>query len=250
MAALNHPHICTVHDIGQHPADGSGPAVDFIVMEFVEGETLSARLEKGALTLDESLTCAIQIASALDKAHREGIVHRDLKPGNIMLTARGAKLLDFGLAKVARPRSSGDGDVQPAGLTSPGMVLGTFQYMSPEQLDGQEADGRTDIFAFGTVLYEMLTGAKAFKGKSQASLIGAIMQADPPPVSRQQPLSPPALDRIVRTCLAKDPDERWQSAADLGRELRWIAEADAGGQRPRLFLLHIAAGCRERASPG
>ena len=237
IASLTHPHICTVHDVGQEPVGESGTLVDFLVMEYVEGDTLSARLARGALPLDESLRYAIQIASALDKAHREGIVHRDLKPGNVMLTKSGAKLLDFGLAKIARSKVPGGGaaapDPAPAHLTSPGTVLGTFQYMAPEQLEGQDADARTDIFAFGTVVHEMLTGAKAFQGKSQASLIGAIMHAEPPPVSTRQPLSPPALDRVIGTCLAKDPDARWQNAGDLTRELRWIAEARSPGQ-PRI----------------
>ena len=246
IAALTHPHICTVHDVGQQALSESGPVIDFLVMEYVDGEALSARLARAPLPLHESLRYAIQIASALDKAHGQGIVHRDLKPGNVMLTKAGAKLLDFGLARiVGSPILTGAAPGAPASahLTSPGTVLGTFQYMAPEQLDGQDADARTDMFAFGTVVYEMLTGAKAFHGKSQASLIGAIMQADPPPVSARQPLSPPALDRVISTCLAKDPDARWQNAGDLTRELRWIAES-ASPQPPA-----IAATARRRLWP-
>ncbi len=221
ISQLTHAHICTLHDIGRQDL------TDFLVMEYLEGETLADRLTKGALPLDQALTIAIQIASALDHAHRAGIVHRDLKPGNIMLTKAGAgaarqgspqaKLLDFGLAKASAPAVAGAGlsmlPTTPPGLTAQGTILGTFQYMAPEQLEGQDADARTDIFAFGAVLYEMLTGKRAFEGKSHASLISAIMSSDPKPVSALQPLTPPALDRIVGTCLAKDPDDRYQSAA-------------------------------------
>ena len=222
IAALNHPHICTVHDVGHD--DGT----DFLVMEILEGETLAARLTRGALPLDQALRRAIEIAGALDKAHRAGIVHRDLKPGNIMLTKTGAKLLDFGLAKRSTPAVAGSGlsllPTTPPNLTAQGTILGTFQYMSPEQLEGRDADARTDIFAFGTVVYEMVTGRRAFEGKSQVGLIGAILERDPAPVSTIQPTSPPALDRIVQRCLAKDPDERWQSAGDLAVQLEWIDE--------------------------
>ena len=222
ISSLNHPHICTLHDIGSQ--DG----IDFLVMEYLDGETLAQRLEKGALPLDQALTIAIEIADALDKAHRQGIVHRDLKPGNIMLTKAGAKLLDFGLAKLKAPEQAGGLSAlptQPADLTQEGAILGTFQYMAPEQLEGQEADARTDIFAFGAVIYEMVAGRKAFEGKSQASLIAAIMHVDPPAMSSLQVMSPPALDRIVKTCLAKDPESRWQAAGDVGRQLQWISEA-------------------------
>ncbi len=222
VSSLNHPHICTLHDIGSQ--DG----VDFLVMEYLEGQTLAERLEKGALPLEQALQYAIQVADALDKAHRKGIVHRDFKPGNLMLTKAGAKLLDFGLAKTRAPVTAGKGlsmlPTTPPNLTAEGTILGTFQYMAPEQLEGQEADARTDIFAFGAVLYEMLTGKKAFEGKSQASLIGAIMHAEPEPLSKLQPLTPPMLDRVVTACLAKDPDDRWQTAADLKRELKWTSE--------------------------
>ncbi|MGH9257458.1 MAG: protein kinase domain-containing protein, partial [Vicinamibacterales bacterium] len=224
LAALSHPHICPVFDVGAQ--DG----IDFLVMEFLEGETLAARLTKGALPLDQALRYATQMADALDKAHRKAIVHRDLKPANIMITKTGTKLLDFGLAKTT-PAAAGAAasmlPTAPPGLTVQGTILGTFQYMAPEQLEGAEADARTDIFAFGAVLYEMLTGRKAFDGKSQASLISAIMSSEPLPVSSLQPVAPPALDQIVKTCLAKDPDERWQTAGDIERQLRWIADGRA-----------------------
>ena len=225
IAALNHPHICTLHDIGSQ--DG----IDFLVMEYLDGQTLAQRLEKGALPLDQALQIAIDIADALDKAHRQGIVHRDLKPANIMLTKAGAKLLDFGLAKLKPPEQAGGLSAlptQPADLTQEGAILGTFQYMAPEQLEGQEADARTDIFAFGTMVYEMVTGRKAFEGKSQASLIAAILEREPPPMSELRAMSPPFLDPIVKTCLAKDPEDRWQSVGDIGRQLQVVM---AGGTR-------------------
>ncbi len=210
ISSLNHPHICTLHDIGQQ--DG----IDYLVMEYLEGETLAARLTKGPLPTDQVLRYATEIADALDKAHRKGITHRDLKPGNIMITKAGTKLLDFGLAKLKHPAAGAGGmsavPTLSAGLTMQGTILGTLQYMSPEQLEGKDADARTDIFAFGAVVYEMATGRKAFEGKSQASLIHAIMGADPPAIASLQPMSPPRLDEIVRTCLAKDPEDRWQGA--------------------------------------
>ena len=229
ISQLSHPHICALYDVGNQ--DG----VEYLVMEYLEGETLTDRLAKGALTAEQVLRYSIQIADALDKAHRQGIVHRDLKPGNVMLTKSGVKLLDFGLAKAVAPLASPSGlTALPtiAGatpLTQEGTILGTFQYMAPEQLEGKETDARTDIFAFGAMLYEMTTGAKAFSGTSQASLISAILRDEPKPISQFQPMSPPALDRVVKTCLAKDPDERWQNAADVGKELRWIAEGSPGG---------------------
>ena len=226
VAALNHPHICTLYDIGR---EGE---TDFLVMEYLDGQTVAQRLEKGALPLDQALQIAIDIADALDKAHRQGIVHRDLKPANIMLTKAGAKLLDFGLAKLKPPEQAGGLSAlptQPADLTQQGAILGTFQYMAPEQLEGQEADARTDIFAFGAVVYEMVTGRKAFSGKSQASLIGAILRDDPPSITMLQPISPPALDPIVKTCLAKEPDARWRSIGDVGRQLETIASGSASG---------------------
>ena len=220
LAALSHPHICSVFDVG------SQSGVDFLVMEYLEGETLEQRLKKGALPLDQALQIGIQIADALAAAHRATIIHRDLKPGNVMLTKSGAKLLDFGLAKTGAPAVAGSLSMLPTtppGQTQPGTILGTFQYMAPEQLEGQDADTRTDIFAFGAVVYEMVTGKKAFEGKSQASLIAAILEREPLPISKIQPLVPPALDRVVTRSLSKAPDSRWQSAADLEDELRWIA---------------------------
>jgi Tol biopolymer transport system component len=222
IASLNHPHICTLHDIGQQ--DGT----DFLVMEYLEGETLAERLKKGPLPLDQVLQYAIEISDALDKAHRKGITHRDLKPGNIMLTKTGTKLLDFGLAKLrASPTASPLSQLPTANdnITAQGTILGTLQYMAPEQLEGKEADARTDIFAFGTIVYEMATGKKAFEGKSHASLIARILEADPPPISSLQPMTPPQLDRVVKKCLAKEREDRWQSAKDLTDELKWIAEA-------------------------
>ena len=218
IASLNHPNICVLHDIGTEAA------IAYLVMEHMEGETLADRLGRGPLTLDEAMTVAIAIADALDKAHRKGVIHRDLKPANVMLTGSGPKLLDFGLAKsqAAMPAASN--------LTIPGMILGTLQYMAPEQFDGVEADRRSDIFAFGVVVHEMITGKKAFEGKSQVLLISAIATATPPPVSRVQLSAPPALDHVIKTCLEKDPADRWQDARDLLAELQWIADGgeDAG----------------------
>jgi eukaryotic-like serine/threonine-protein kinase len=199
IASLNHPHICALHDVGQQ--DG----VDFLVMEYLEGETLADRLLHGALKTEQVLHYAIQIADALNKAHRQGFVHRDLKPGNIMLTREGVKLLDFGLATFARDgKSLGGGDIGTAAtltrqpLTAEGTIVGTLPYMAPEQLEGQETDARTDIFAFGAILYEMATGKRAFEDKSQASLIASILAAEPKPLRTLQPLTPPALERLVQ----------------------------------------------------
>jgi len=201
ISSLNHPHICVLHDIGHQ--DG----IDFLVMECVEGETLAKRLKKDPLPLEQVLKFGAQIADALDKAHRSGVVHRDLKPGNIMLTATGAKLLDFGLAKPAVALVSGSTltvAARPSPMTQEGTVVGTFQYMSPEQVEGKELDGRSDIFSLGAVLYEMLTGKKAFEGKSQLSVASAILEKEPEAISAMKPLTPPALDHAIRRCLAKD----------------------------------------------
>jgi Tol biopolymer transport system component/predicted Ser/Thr protein kinase len=231
ISRLSHPHICALHDIGR---EGE---TDFLVMEYLEGETLAGRLKKGRLPLDQTLRYATEIAGALDEAHRHGVVHRDLKPGNVMLTRSGAKLLDFGLAKLRDTglRQNGDGDTESAlptlddSLTDEGTILGTYSYMAPEQLEGRPTDARTDVFAFGAMLHEMVTGKRAFEGKNRASVIAAILEREPPLVSTLEPLSPAGLDHVVRTCLAKDPDDRWQSAHDLKAELRWIVE---GGSRP------------------
>ena len=224
---LTHPNICTLYDVGDH----QGTA--YLVMELLDGQTLAERLSSApsGLPIEAALPLAIQIGEALAAAHRAGLVHRDLKPGNVMLTKAGAKLLDFGLAKATSAAQSSGltmAPTTPAAMTAQGTIVGTFQYMAPEQIEGHDADARTDIFAFGCVLYEMLSGRKAFEGKSHASLIGAIMHAEPPPLQTAAPLAPAALDRLVRKCLAKDPDARWQSARDLVDELKWIA--DGGGR--------------------
>ena len=231
VSSLNHPHICSLFDIGHQEG------MDYLVMEYLEGETLAARLAGGLLPPELVLRYAIEMADALSQAHSQGVFHRDLKPGNIMLIKSGAKLLDFGLAKLRGPEkvvAAGSLTVSPAPgstLTVEGTILGTFQYMAPEQLEGKETDGRADIFAFGAVLHEMATGRKAFEGDSTASLIAAILSFHPPPVSTLQPVTGrtygPALDRVVRKCLAKNPDDRWQTARDLASELEWIAEAGA-----------------------
>jgi len=242
ISQLSHPHICALYDVGR---EGE---TEYLVMEYLEGETLADRLAKGPLPLEQTLRFGVQIADALDKAHRQGIVHRDLKPGNVMITKSGVKLLDFGLAKAIAPASSpGSLTALPtqANLTQEGTILGTFQYMAPEQLEGREADARTDIFAFGCVLYEMATGKKAFSGATHASLIGAILHTEPAPVSVVTPTSPPALDRVVKTCLAKDPEDRWQSAGDLTRELRWIGEGSSAGEAAPSPITSRRAG-RER----
>jgi Tol biopolymer transport system component len=225
ISSLSHPHICSLFDVGEQHG------VAFLVVEHLEGETLASRLEKGRLPLEQALKFAVQLAGALDAAHRAGVVHRDVKPGNVMLVKTGAKLLDFGLARSEPLLSAVHGSsllpTTPAAVTAQGTILGTLQYMSPEQLDGAEADARSDIFAFGALVYEMVTGRKAFEGKTQASLIAAIMSADPPSIATLQPVAPAALDRVIRKCLAKDPDERWQTAKDLADELNWIGRADS-----------------------
>ena len=226
VSSLNHPHICMLHDVGR---EGD---TDYLVMELVEGETLAQRLARGAPPVAEVLTLGTQIAAALDKAHRAGVVHRDLKPGNVMLTKSGAKLMDFGLARAvgvsAAPGALTESPTVSRPLTAEGTIVGTYQYMAPEQLEGKEADARSDIWALGCVLYEMATGRKAFQGRSQASLISAIMSAEPPSPTTLAPLTPPALERIIQACLAKDPEERIQTAHDVKLELGWIAE---GGSR-------------------
>jgi Tol biopolymer transport system component len=219
ISQLNHPHICTLHDVGQ---EGSS---SYLVMELLEGESLAERLSRGPLPLSEVFRYGTQIAEALDRAHRAGVVHRDLKPANIMLTRSGAKLLDFGLAKSAQIEIAADGATQQKPLTQEGTILGTFQYMAPEQLEGLDADPRADIFALGAVLYEMATGQRAFQGSTKTSLIAAIVSQDPKPLASIQPLTPPAFEHTVSRCLAKHPDDRWQSAHDIAEQLRWISEA-------------------------
>src|SRR6266849_5619134 len=230
ISSLNHPHICALYDIGTQ--DG----IDFLVMEYLEGQTLADRLQRGALPIDQVLEIGIEIADALDKAHRQGIVHRDLKPSNIMLTKSGAKLMDFGLAKPAQAAfiasASAGTPTLSNRLTVEGTIVGTFQYMAPEQLEGKEADARSDIFAFGALLYEMATGKKAFSGKSQASLIGSILRDDPQAISEIAPMMPPAFNRIVKTCLAKDAEDRFQTAHDVKLQLQWIAEGGSQAGLP------------------
>jgi len=229
ISSLNHPHICTLHDVGHQ--DG----VDFLVMELLEGETLAERLQRGAIPLKQALEFGVQIASALDKAHKSGIVHRDLKPGNIMLTKSGAKLMDFGLAKPTQTlaaMASGSMETMSNPLTGEGKIVGTFLYMAPEQLRAEHSDPRTDIFALGAVLYEMVTGKRAFQGQSQISVMSAILEKEPEPVSSARPLTPPALDHVIQRALAKDPNERWQSATDFKAELKWMSESGAQGELP------------------
>src|SRR5262249_50659093 len=246
ISQLSHPHICALYDVGNQ--DG----VEYLVMEYLEGETLAERLIKGGLPIEQTLRFSSEIADALGKAHGQGIVHRDLKPGNIMLTKSGVKLLDFGLAKTLERSLDAPGRVQAAApghpmagiglsalptegpaLTTEGTILGTFQYMAPEQLEGREADARTDIFAFGAVLYEMATGQTAFSGRSQASLVAAILEREPTPISTVSPMTPPGFDRVVRQCLAKDPEERWQSARDIVSELKWVAREEETTSPPQ-----------------
>jgi eukaryotic-like serine/threonine-protein kinase len=220
---LSHPHICVLHDVGHQ--DG----IDYLVMECVEGETLARRLEKGSLPLEQALKLGAQIADALDKAHRSGVVHRDLKPGNIMLTPSGAKLLDFGLAKAVAPLTSlatFTAAKHEAPVTEQGTIVGTFQYMSPEQIEGKELDGRSDIFSLGAVLYEMVTGKRAFEGKNQLSVASAILEREPAPISVTKPLTPPSLEHVIRRCLAKDPEHRWQTARDVALELNSVTQSE------------------------
>src|SRR5271168_307479 len=231
ISSLNHPHICHLYDVGSQ--DGA----DYLVMEFLEGETLAERLRKGAMPLSEVLKIGIAVAEALAVAHRSGIVHRDLKPGNIMLTAGGAKLMDFGLAKpLGLPAAAGSGSAPSftaaatmsgasplSPLTTAGSIIGTIQYMSPEQIEGKEADARSDIFAFGSVLYEMIAGKRPFAGKSQISLASSILESEPEPIGALKPFVSPALEHVVTTCLQKNPEDRFQTAHDIKLELQWIA---------------------------
>jgi len=257
ISSLNHPHICTLHDVGR---EGD---TDYLVMEMVEGETLAARLERGPFSPPEALRTGAQIADALERAHRAGVVHRDLKPGNVMLTKSGAKLMDFGLARATGLAGSTGGSGRtialtqsptvPQPLTAEGSIIGTFQYMSPEQLEGKEADARSDLWALGCVLYEMATGKRAFDGRSQASLISSIMKEEPAPLSQANPSLSGAsgsqgfgLERLIRRCLAKDPDDRWQSAGDLKHELEWLASGQSGVGAPMVTEAGRAPAARPR----
>src|SRR5882762_5393130 len=238
ISQLSHANICQLYDLGQQEG------IHYIVMEFLEGETLASRLAKGRLPIEQVLRYGAEIAEGLDQAHRTGVVHRDLKPGNIMLTRAGAKLMDFGLAKTVAsvaPQSSGLSATLTSAdashpLTAEGTVMGTFQYMSPEQIEGKEADPRSDIFSFGAVLYEMASGRRAFDGKSQLSVASAILEREPEPISVVQPMAPPTLQHVVQGALLKDPEARWQSAGDIARQLRWIRspESSASAARPAL----------------
>jgi serine/threonine protein kinase/Tol biopolymer transport system component len=241
ISSLNHPHICQLYDIGSQ--DGT----DYLVMELLEGETVAERIRKGALPLNEVLKVGAEVADALQVAHRAGIVHRDLKPANIMLTKSGAKLMDFGLAKPFGMTATASGaapsftaaatltGLSPASpLTTAGSIVGTIQYMSPEQIEGKEADARSDIFALGAVLYEMVTGKRAFEGKSQISVASSILEKDPEPISAAKPTIPSAFEHVVKTCLQKNPEERFQTAHDVRLELRWIAEDHPSTSVPAL----------------
>ena len=248
ISALAHPNICTLHDVGEE--DGR----TFLVMEHLVGHTLAERLKKGPLPLEQALEVAAQIADALAVAHRQGIIHRDLKPANVMLTRTGACLLDFGLARLSghggQPavESLTSAPTEPPPLTGRGTIMGTLPYMAPEQIEGKPADARTDLWALGAVLYEMLTGERAFQASSPVSLVGAILEREPAPLKERQPLTPPSLERLVRRCLAKDPDDRWDTAHDVADELRWVAESAAGpgpdrSRRPgrRMVILSVAS---------
>jgi eukaryotic-like serine/threonine-protein kinase len=245
ISSLSHPNICHLYDVGQHNG------ISYLVMEYLEGETLAERLRKGRLTLEQVFRVGAEICQGLEQAHRSGVVHRDLKPGNIMLTKSGAKLMDFGLAKApAAPLGNLSGSNSLATMSQPltteGTIVGTIQYMAPEQLEGKEADKRSDIFALGSVLYEMVTGKRAFEGKTTASTIASILAAEPKPLSAMQPLSPPALEHVIATCIAKDPEERWQSCADVSRQLEWVARApkpaEVSPPSRRLLWMLLAAG--------
>ncbi len=262
ISGLNHPNICTLHDIGR---EGD---TDYLVLELVEGETLAERLRRGPLPTPELLRVGLQVADALDRAHRAGVIHRDLKPGNIMLTRSGAKLMDFGLARATGMAGAGSGSGVTAAaltqsptvaqaLTAEGTLVGTFQYMSPEQLEGREADVRSDLWALGCVLYEMATGRRAFEGRSQASLIAAILEREPAPVGEAPstpgtpPVGPPpGLDRLIRALLVKDPDERIQTAHDAKLQLRWIAEGAGVPAAPASGVARIPATATGRRGRG
>jgi eukaryotic-like serine/threonine-protein kinase len=244
ISSLNHPHICTLHDVGNQ--DGT----DYLVMELLEGETLADRLRKGPLPLQQVLKYGIEIGAGLEKAHRSGVVHRDLKPGNIMLTKSGAKLTDFGLAKATPPIAQSSYGLSmtqstPVGahpLTTQGTIVGTFQYMSPEQIEGREADSRSDIFAFGAVLYEMVTGRRAFEGKSQLSVASAILEKDPAPISGIAHATPAVLDGTITTCMAKDPEQRWSTAHDVVLQLTMLANSGVNPAKPATRHLSGRAG--------
>ncbi|MGB8988445.1 MAG: serine/threonine-protein kinase [Candidatus Sulfotelmatobacter sp.] len=241
ISSLNHPNICHLHDVGEQ--DG----VRYLVMELLEGETLADRLRRGPMPLDQVLRYGAEIAEGLYAAHRQGVVHRDLKPGNVMLTKTGARLMDFGLAKeisTVKPVSAEltaamtSSHVTP--LTQQGTIVGTFQYMAPEQVEGEEADARSDIFSLGAVLYEMIGGKRAFEGKTLVSVAAAILEKEPAPIRTLQPETPPALERAIKKCLAKDPDARWQSGRSSQR-----AEVDCGGRGGRRYTDSVAGRCSE-----
>jgi Tol biopolymer transport system component len=228
VSALNHPHICSLFDVGSQ--DG----IDYLVMECIEGESLAQRLERGALPTEQVLKIGAEMADALSVAHRSGVVHRDIKPGNIMLTKSGSKLLDFGLARPVASAATlatltASVPAQSSPVTEEGTLLGTFPYMSPEQVEGKELDARSDIFSLGAVIYEMLAGQRAFAGKSQLSVASAILEKEVTPIGSLKPLTPPALEHAVSRCLAKDPDNRWQTARDLAGELKWIGQSGTVG---------------------
>ena len=245
IAGLRHPHICVLHDIGH--ADG----VDFLVMEFLEGTTLAEKLREGPLPLDQLFQFGIQIASALDETHRHGVIHRNLKPSNLMLTTSGPKLLDFGFAKLWRAGLSPDGSAGEIPATRPSLLLGDSPYSAPEQVERRQVDGRADLFALGAILYEMATGTVPFKADSEAGVVAAILNREPPSPATIRPQIPSALDHVIRRCLIKDPDGRWQTALDLVEELKWAAEATQamaattaptyGRRRSRVFGWTLAA---------
>jgi serine/threonine protein kinase len=249
ISRLEHPNICPLYDVGELPAGTGGPSAAvgagglFLVMQFLEGETLAQRLARGPLSIKETLEVGIQIAEALAAAHRAGIVHRDLKPGNVMLTRAGARLLDFGLARTV-PTAGADSTTAAGAdrtaLTTQGTLLGTLHYMAPEQLDGRDVDTRADVFAFGAVLFEMVTGLRAFDAETPARVLSAILRDEPARVSTLVPVTPAGLDELIHTCLAKDPNERWQGMGDVARQLRWLQSglsAAKSGVVPRSEIL-------------